>query len=496
MNTFDSNTMTPKYTACYVPSSHPLYTGNPLIDALPIIRSDDAWIEQLLSAPAFDESERGLDAHVRSYRVAELRNLFLPTANHVKVARRLDQLLRWGYANRKPFSAERVKLLQTTYEHAQRAGSAQKMVFNRLGPICSFSLIGCSGVGKSTAVERMLAAYPQCIQHPLHHLTQLVWLKVDCPKGGGVGDLADSIISSMDRILGTRHLRSKRDNASKLMAEVAHLAVAHHLGVLVLDEMQNLCAKKSGGREEMLNWFQELVNALKLPVVLLGTYKAKQILGLDMRHARRTSVNGSEVWTPLQPGEDFDFLLEQIWEYSWLRTRTPLTDELRQTMFEETQGIRAFMVDMYLVAQLHALWKGVEVMTSELFRTVARTEFSAVQPMLNALRSGDPNRLRKFDDLLPYEIDDHIERFTRLIDEAAPRRQGLSGDSGSLLARACASVRSSLGVEEKEARELVLKAMNGSHTTASALTRAALEMYFNARHSETAQNETEGEHAL
>ncbi|MFX5937571.1 hypothetical protein ABTE71_19650, partial [Acinetobacter baumannii] len=33
--------------AGYILSNHPLYTGNPLIDALPVVRSDAQWIAQL-----------------------------------------------------------------------------------------------------------------------------------------------------------------------------------------------------------------------------------------------------------------------------------------------------------------------------------------------------------------------------------------------------------------------------------------------------------------
>jgi len=481
--------------AKYVPASHPLYSGNPLVDALPPVRSYDEWVEQLINVPAFDEAQRAMDAHLRSYFISKLKRLFIPTAQHVKLARKIDQLVRWGYESRNPLSPNRAALLQQTYERAQTAGQAVKLAFSDVHPICTASVIGGSGVGKTTAVEHVLSSYPQCIHHVQHNITQLVWLKVECPKDGSVRELALSALRAIDNALGTHYApaHEARQTATSLTRRFSHLAVAHHLGILVLDEMQNLSVKKSGGREEMLNWFQELVNELKLPILLLGTYKARRVLQLDMRHARRVSVAGSEIWDPLKKGEEFDFLLNAMWQYMWLRESSEVSDELRATIYEESQGIRAFVVDMFLVAQLYALWKGVETITPELFRKVARTEFAAVQPMLHALRSGDPNRLHKFDDLVTYDVDDQIERVRQLITTTSSADTSVRPSAkASMLAQASANAASTLGLSAADARDLVLRAMDESHKSAPALTLAAIELYRRSQQPQQGTGEADG----
>src|SRR5699024_12722126 len=50
----------------------------------------------------------------------------------------------------------------------------------------SLSIIGISGIGKTTAIERLLLMYPQVIKHEEYkgqpfNRTQIVWLKIDCP---------------------------------------------------------------------------------------------------------------------------------------------------------------------------------------------------------------------------------------------------------------------------------------------------------------------------
>lgn len=49
---------------------------------------------------------------------------------------------------------------------------------------------------------------------------------------------------------------------------MALVAANHHLGVLVIDEIQRLNLAKSGGAEKMLNFFTQLVNSVGVPVVI------------------------------------------------------------------------------------------------------------------------------------------------------------------------------------------------------------------------------------
>lgn len=468
------------FEAAYIPESHPLHSGNPLVDALPPVRSDEDWLRTLVGQPNFEPSQLEPEACLRSYFVEELKSLFFPTAAHVKLARRVDQLIRWGYRHRHPHSPARRAMLQKTYAEAQASGVAVPNHFSTARPICSYSLIGGSGMGKTTSIERVLASYPQCIRHPAHHLTQVVWLKVDCPKNANETDLAASIVSAFDALLGTSSIPNsdyRRKGWWYYQSKVKQFAVAHHLGLLVLDEMQNLCARKSAGRETMLNWFQELVNELKVPIIFLGTYKAMRVLQLDMRHARRTGIFGSERWDPLKPGAEFHALLKALWRFQWLRRPGELTDEMRNAIYEETQGVRAFIVDMFLVAQLHALWKGDETLTPDLFRHVARTEFSAVQPMLQALRSGDPSRIQKFEDLIPYDIDKHIEQIRSLM--PAPQEHTPQVPThASTVAKAKAQVMNALSISETEANQLLMQVMNGKEQSARALAKAACKLYF------------------
>jgi hypothetical protein len=455
---------------------------NPLELALPAIKSDDEWLEQLAVAPAFDEDQLPDPAYIRSYHVAGLKDLSVPAERGRHVARRVDQLIRHGLASRHPLTGEHFRLLQREYAIAQASGHAKKLRFSKSRPICSFSLIGVSGMGKSTTMESVLAAYPRYIFHPDFDIHQVVWLKAECPKDGSVKELALNILRAFDDVLGTTHTPrvTNRVTLDSLTAQIKLLARSHHLGVLVLDELQNVSVRKSGGREELMNWFQELVNELKLPLVLLGTFKALSVLQLDARHSRRAGIMGGATWRPLAPGPEFDLLLETLWAFQWLREPGELTDAFKKVVYEETQGVVAFMVDMFLVCQLHALSHGKETLTPEMFKQVARNEFEFLQPLLAALRSKQPNRMAKFEDVDAYDIDEIIEKHRQLIPKATPASSD-ERPGTSLLGRAAAMVRSAVGLSESEARSLVASVLTAEHKSHTSLTQDALKAWFSSQ---------------
>jgi hypothetical protein len=447
---------------------------NPLLLALPAIKSDDEWLEQLAVAPAFDESQLSDPPYIRSYYVAALKDFFIPAERGRHLARRLDQLIRHGLAQRNPLTGDHFRLLQKDYSEAQRDGKVKRLVYTKVCPICSFSLIGVSGMGKSTTSEAVLSAYPQYILHKDLDLHQLVWLKVECPKDGSVKELALNILRAFDAVLGTAHTPKVTRNVTldMLMSLVKQLARAHFLGVLVLDELQNVSVRKSGGREELMNWFQELVNELKLPLVVLGTFKARAVLQLDARHSRRAGVMGGATWRPLERGAEFDLLIETLWSYQWLREPGDLTDEFKGMVYLETQGVVAFIVDMFLVSQLHALSHGKESLTPAMFHHVARNEFEFLQPLLNALRSKQPNRMAKFEDVEAYDIDEIIQRQQLLIPQGTSTTDGKRGVS--IVERASANVRMALGLGDAEARRLVDSVLTREHKAYTQLTQDAI----------------------
>jgi hypothetical protein len=387
------------------------YEGNPLIEALPPVFSFEDWFTFLENPARISKEEQSREAHLRSHFILRLQRFYQPLPKHLDLAMRIDQILRQGYVGRNPVTADRGEILQELYDSGQQ-GHKDHCVYTDYQPILSISLIGASGMGKSTTTEHILSRYPQVLYHEEYALHQIVWMKLDCPPDGSIKQLALDFIQELDRLLGTEFSKgmSSRKGTDELLHHVKSLAATYSLGLLVIDEIQNLSVKKSGGREAMMNFFQELCNTLRVPILLMGTMKAMKILQLDFRQARRNAAVGSFIWDPMKMDENWRFLLESIWEYQWLREPIPLTDEMVDFLYQETQGVVAVLSSLFILAQFRALRSNQEQLTEDLFKRTLDKDLSPIKPMLSALRSGDPRRIARYEDMEPIDFEKMIER--------------------------------------------------------------------------------------
>jgi hypothetical protein len=420
----------------YRTSPIPGYQNNPLIEALPPILAAAETISRLRYEPEHDDGVRQLPTELRLHLLHDALRFFKPLPVHVEMEQRLSRLIRAGYQGRNPlvrgFRRQMDVRLQRTVQAYQQTRSQ------------GFTLLGMSGVGKTTALEGILSLYPQIVVHqqyqeqPFSHL-QVVWLKLDCPHDGSIRGLCLHFFQSMDGLLDTRyyryHARNGRATTDEMLPAMARVSAMHSLGVLVLDEIQHLSEARSGGAARMLNFFVHLVNTIGMPVVLVGTPKAQAVLRGEFRQARRGAGQGDLVWNRMELGAVWDLFVEALWRYQFTRHVTPLTPELSQTLHDETQGITDLAVKIYMLAQIRAMTTGRERVTAALIRSVAADSLRLAQPMLQALRSGDRMKLAQFEDIQPLDMETHIqsaraEAVTAVSETAASTLQEAKPKSG------------------------------------------------------------------
>ena len=196
-----------------------------------------------------------------------------------------------------------------------------------------------------------------------------------------------------------------------MMQKMSVLAHTHGLGLLIIDEIQHLSLAKSGGSDKMLNFFVTLVNTIGVPVILIGTPKAQPILQGEFRQARRGSGQGDLIWNHMKNDESWEIMLQAMWKYQWIKHKCSLTEELKNTIYEETQGIIDVAVKLYGIAQIKAIFEGTERITPETIRTSAAESLKLVKPMLSALRTGDIRKIMQYEDIRPISIEDYLTTY-------------------------------------------------------------------------------------
>ena len=207
----------------------------------------------------------------------------------------------------------------------------------------------------------------------------------------------------------------------------------------------------------MLNFFVTFANEVKVPVVTVGTPRALSLLEGTFREARRVGDHGTHIWNALAFGNEWTFFLRGLWKYQWIAHPVALNNKLSALFYKLTQGIPALVVRLFQLSQLQAIRDGVESLTEELITEVADDKFKLVNPMLEALRTGDKKAIMKYEDLELFdrglrEIKTDVEREANLalLKQQARRRNQESAERIRTVSALIA-----MGLEQDAVQEVV-----------------------------------------
>jgi hypothetical protein len=398
--------------AIYTPQELEDFKGNPLIEALPPILSFEEAYNNLSFMPAYDSKERNLSIHHRYHALLRLTRLYQPTHKTIELELKFSRFLRYGYVNRNPNSKENTMVLNELKDRLINKYDLGLTPDIRTTS-SSFTLMGFSGIGKTSAIERVLSLYPQVIVHkyPLSSI-QITWLKLNSPHDGSIKTLCMDFFLKVDELLGTNYLErygKKRNSNSSMVVRMGQVARLHCVGAIIIDEIQHLLIGKKTDSEELMNFFVTMVNEIGVPVMLIGTMKAKSVLQQDFRQARRSSGHGDMVWQQMMNDDNWKVLVSAMWDYQWTKNETKLTQEWIDFLYEQSQGITDVALKLYLLGQSYAIESGVEKLTFEIIKYVKKEYLKLIQPMLNALESGKEQEISKYEDITPLDIEEFLQ---------------------------------------------------------------------------------------
>ena len=375
---------------------------HPLIDGLTPLPTDFTAMSHELEyfPPAPDETVRAKPSNERLRLTSVLRELHIPSNRDVSLAYQIDQLIRTGYEAR-PLSAlhyatskDRIAGLVDSVMNGNCAAKIQAP--------CA-SLIARSGEGKSRACQRVLQRYKQVLLHdtqanPLLPAKQVVALLLECPSDRTISSLVVEFVAKLEKAIGEKiPARFKQGNRSTLISNLAELCETYWVGLIVLDECQH--GLHNGlPAVQFMNFLVEMSNKLCVPILYVGTPAALKLIGGQLRQARR--MLGIQ-WVAFQATDpEFRRFIEKIWPYQFTKTFTPLDLTLIKVIYDYSQGIPVFAIVLYEFAQRYAIAAATdEVLSTDHLTAVYEDLFGPVHPMLEALASGEKDRIAEFEDL-------------------------------------------------------------------------------------------------
>lgn len=266
-------------------------------------------------------------------------------------------------------------------------------------------------MGKSTLIDRIVGYMGNQLHRHVRFdgkpftEKQILFLRRNCPEHCTVGTLCSTFGDYTDRVLGLKlysGVFAKLQGGSRTLylSEISRIIKNHHVGLLVLDEFQNLSLMGVGAKK-IIALLVNLRDELGLPIVVVGTYKALRLLEGDMSTARRLVEGGYfDLERPASAAVDSWVDLCQIaWGYQWVRSPVDFDSEICEALYEVSQGITGIMISAFAFAQLAAIEDGTERVDATLIRKVYLERMKPLHPAIRILQSGDPILMDKFDDL-------------------------------------------------------------------------------------------------
>lgn len=258
---------------------------------------------------AFDQAEKQLPPYLKIHCVKRLESLFVPFSFQRNLKNIIKRMFYEGYRGRNPLSRlNALKFRQTNYLEPVMG----EKLFSFAG-----TLISPSGMGKSSTVQNILRCFQQVV-HPNTlrlkvPIEQLVWLNIDCIHDGSLRGLCRQILDNIDVVLGSDYssLLHNYYPTDNLIMFTARILRIHGLGLLVIDDFQHVLNATEREQAEVLRFIMGLVNAVGIPVLLIGTPKVYKLISEKFCPYVRNNGGGNNlVWNRMKLGEDWNLLVK------------------------------------------------------------------------------------------------------------------------------------------------------------------------------------------
>lgn len=322
---------------------------------LPEMKSGNELISALSIIPEYDETICQQNQAVRLMALSDLYQIYIPSQMSLEIYSKLYlALLR---SMQKKGTQMAIKQRYENYRAIQ-----QQSYSGILGGSDSFTIIGTSGIGKSSAISRAISLITEnrIIETDKPYTKIIPCLIVQCPFDSSVKGLLLEILRKVDEELGTDHyihaVKSRASTTDMLIGAVSSIAL-NNIGMLVVDEIQNVVNSKNG--KSLIGALTQLINNSGISICMVGTPESTVFFEQAMQLARRSV--GLQ-YTTMKYDEYFQSFCKIIFKYQFLKNRTEITTVITEWLYEHSAGVVSVVVSLIHDAQEIAILTGKEVL--------------------------------------------------------------------------------------------------------------------------------------
>lgn len=368
-----------------------------LVKKLPPMLSGNELEKALTILPEYAPGIVNEDAATRLIALSDMYRVFVPTQMSKEIYSKMYlSLLR-------SLQKKESKLAIRQYAENHKA-TRQQEYSGIIGGSDSFTIIGASGIGKSSSITRtvQLLTTEDIIEVKNPSSKIIPCVIVQTPFDSSVKGLLLEILRVVDEKLGSKYyanaLRTK-STIDMLIGSVSQVAL-NHIGLLVVDEIQNVVNHRHG--KTLIGCLTQLINNSGIAIAMVGTPESAAFFTQAMQLARRAL--GLQ-YHPLEYGEEFKHLCEILFAYQYVKHRIPLDSTIVRWLYEHSNGNISTVVSLIHDAQEIAILDGSETLNLTTLRAAYQNRIAMLHPYITVQSKPQTTSTKKPHLQMPAKVD-------------------------------------------------------------------------------------------
>ena len=358
-----------------------------VIHILPMMKSGDDLLSAMEVLPDYDNTVRTADAPMRLMALSDLYRIYVPSQMSLEIYSKLYLALLRSLQKK----GTKMAIQQKNQNYK---AIIQQEYSGIMGGSDSFTIIGSSGIGKSSAISRAITLITenQVIEVENPYTKIIPCICVQCPFDSSVKGLLLEILRKVDETIDSKYYQNAlkaRTTTDMLIGSVSQVAL-NHIGLLVVDEIQNVCNSKNG--KSLVGMLTQLINNSGISICMVGTPESAVFFEQAIQLARRSLGLRYDV---MEYGTDFRMFCETLYSYQYVKQRTEITDAIIEWLYEHTSGNISVVVSLIHDAQEIAILNSKEILNLDLLNEAYQQRLSMLHGFIHPGRKKQTSKPRK-----------------------------------------------------------------------------------------------------
>jgi len=349
-----------------------------IIKALPDMLAGKELLSAMTMMPEYDDSIRGQSVAVRLMALSDLYQIYLPSQMSLEIYSKLYLALLRSLQKK----GTKIAILQQYENHK---AVRQQEYRGIIGGSDSFTIIGTSGIGKSTAISKALALIMASgiieVKEPF--VKVIPCIVVQCPFDSSVKGMLLEVLRKVDECLGSKYYERAvrtRSTTDMLIGCVSQVAL-NHIGLLIVDEIQNVANSKHG--KSLIGVLTQLINNSGISICMVGTPESAVFFEQAMQLARRSL--GLQ-YGRLEYDRYFCDFCCTLFSYQYVKRHTEITPAIIEWLYEHSSGIVSVVVSLIHDAQEIAILDGREELSIQTLNEAYQKRLSLLHAYIEPVK--------------------------------------------------------------------------------------------------------------